>query len=422
MSNFTDIHNHCEANTTTNPLQTFPLYKATFFFIACYYLISHGRLHLLIPVLAKIPTAMIAGILAVVSFLVEKKKDHDTWQLSREEKLLAGLAVMCIVTLPTSLWMGNSVTGFMKGLFPAMILSFIAAFICKSWRDIEKFVWVYIINCFFVIWMALSANIDHYSIRVTDMYDVNDIAMVLVTSLPIAFYLMKQQQGVRKIILLLYLALALITIIKTGSRGGVLGLAGMVLYMVMQSKSKIKTLIITALAMLAIFTFSPEESKERFATMIKPQTEYDQNYGDRKQIWKRGVQIVLGSPLLGAGLGNYGIADGNVKEIGQWKTAHNSYLQIAVELGVIGFILFVMLTVGTFFKIRNARLALDDMQSPSPLAWIVKGIELFMVSFIITAFFLSQAYNPQLYFIIAMVIAAQKMLAVNLADLHRVEG
>ena len=386
-------------------------YKTTFIFIALYYLISHGRLHLLIPVLQKIPSAMILGILAVISFVVEYKKNGDQWHFIREEKLLAGLIMMCIASLPLSVWPGNSFNSLYKGYLPTVILAFIAGFICKSPKDIEKFLWVYVINCTLVIFMALSAGIGHFSTGVTDMYDVNDIAMVLVCSLPITFYLMLQQQGFKKFILSIFMLLTVITIIKTGSRGGALGLLAIAGYVVLNSRSKIKALVISTIALVILFAFAPEESKERFVTMVKPETEYDQNYGDRKQIWTRGITIALSSPLVGAGIGNYTVADGSSKDkMGPWKAAHNSYLQIAVELGLIGFVLYVLLTIGTFIKLHLMKKAVERMEPPSPVVWIIKGAELTMLAFIVTTFFLSQAYNPQFYFILAMIVAAKKMV------------
>lgn len=386
-------------------------YKTTFIFIALYYLISHGRLHLLIPVLQKIPSAMILGILAVISFVVEYKKNGDQWHFIREEKLLAGLIMMCIASLPLSVWPGNSFNSLYKGYLPTVILAFIAGFICKSPKDIEKFLWVYVINCTLVIFMALSAGIGHISTGVTDMYDVNDIAMVLVCSLPITFYLMLQQQGFKKFILSIFMLLTVITIIKTGSRGGALGLLAIAGYVVLNSRSKIKALVISTIALVILFAFAPEESKERFVTMVKPETEYDQNYGDRKQIWTRGITIALSSPLVGAGIGNYTVADGSSKDkMGPWKAAHNSYLQIAVELGLIGFVLYVLLTIGTFIKLHLMKKAVERMEPPSPVVWIIKGAELTMLAFIVTTFFLSQAYNPQFYFILAMIVAAKKMV------------
>lgn len=386
-------------------------YKTTFVLIALYYLIAHGRLHILVPALQIIPTAMILGILAVISFAVEYKKNHDQWRFIREEKLLVGLQLMAIASLPFSLWPGSSFDSLFKGYMPSVIIALIAGFICKSPKDIEKFLWIYVVNCSLVVYMSLSAGIDHYSSRVTDMYDVNDIAMVLVCALPITFYLLLQQKGFKKLVLSVFMLLAVITILKTGSRGGALGLVAIAGYIVLSSRSKIKAMIISVLALVILFTFAPDDSKERFITIVKPETEYDQNYGDRKQIWTRGITIALSSPLVGAGIGNYTVADGSSKDkMGPWKAAHNSYLQIAVELGVIGFALYVLLTVGTFLKLRRLKTVVEKLINPSPLAWVIKGTELTMVAFMVTSFFLSQAYNPQLYFMIAMIVAAKKLV------------
>jgi len=386
-------------------------FRITFWFTALYFVISQGRIHVLIPTLQKIPLAMIMGILAVIFFVVEYIKNRDHWYLIREEKLLLGLLVVCIASLPFSLWPGNSFSTLYKGYLPTVILAFIAGFICKTPKDIEMIMWVYILNCTLIIYMSLSSGIGHYSTGVTDMYDVNDIAMVLICSLPIAFYMMLQQKGIKKSLLFLFMLLAVITIIKTGSRGGVLSLTAIAGYLVLNARSKIKALIISTTVLVMLFALAPGESKERFITMVRPETEYDQSYGGRKHIWMRGITLAFRYPLFGCGFGNYVVADGDLKETGPWKTAHNSFLQIAVELGLIGFAIYVLLTIGTFLRLRLMRKALEMLEHPSPVTWFIKGAELSLLAFIVSTFFLSQAYNPQFYFIVAMIIATKKMIA-----------
>jgi len=385
-------------------------FKITFWFTVIYLLISIGRIHLLIPILTTIPSAMIFGILAIVAYFIESRKVHDTKNWGREEKLALGLLAVCLVTLPTSIWLGASVTGLYKSFFPTIILMVITAIICRSVADIEKFVWLLAAINILIIYFVLSKDITHTTKGITDTYDTNDIAMILDCSLPILFYFMLSCRGIKKIILIICLVLLVLTVAKTASRGGMLGLIAFGGYLVLYSRAKFKYFIAAVAATICFISFAPQETKERFSSMINPQTEYDENMGDRAQIWKPGFKLFLKNPVLGVGFGNYVVADGSMKERGAWRTAHNSFLQIAVELGFLGFVLLVNLSAGTFFKFRRLRRELETINYDHEILWIIRGLELSLLIYVVTAFFLSQAYSTLFFYIISLVIAVQKFL------------
>jgi len=386
-------------------------YRVTFWFTVFYFLISHGRVHVLLPFLTNIPCAMISGILAVTAFWFEHGKVQEKHSWVREEKLVLGLLIMCLVTLPTSIWLGGSVTGLYKSFLPMIVLMFITAIICRSVADIEKFVWLLLVNNMLIIYFVLSKDISHISKGITDTYDTNDIAMVLDCSLPILFYFMISCRGIKKNILSICVVLLAITVIKTASRGGMLGLIAFGGYLLLHSRSRVKYFVTSVVGIIFIVTFAPQETKERFSSMINPQTEYDQSLGARTQIWESGVKLFMKSPVLGVGFGNYAVADGGMKESGSWDTAHNSLLLVAVELGIVGLVLLVMLSAGTFFKFRRIRKELEAIDYDDEMLWITQGIELSLVIYMVTAFFLSQAYSPFFFFIISLAIAAQKFLS-----------
>lgn len=392
-----------------SPAQAPYPYTKTFWFTAFFFLIAHGRMHLLIPVLQFIPCAMISGLLAVTAFFFEHGGLRENHVLVREEKLVLGYVAVCIATLPTSIWLGGSING-LKGFLPIIVVMFITVIICRSVNDIEKFVWILALNSIFLTYMVLGKDVSHISKGITDTYDSNDIAMILDCALPILFYYMQTSRGIKRIILLACLILIGAAVIKTASRGGMLGLIAIGGYMVMYSRSKVKYLMLGIVTTLFIIAFAPDETKERFTTMLKPQTEYDQNLGDRTQIWKAGVNLFFRSPLMGVGYGNYTVADGSMKEGGMWKTAHNSFIQAAVELGIFGFVLFILLSAGTFLKFRRLRKSIEAIDYNHEILWIIRGIELSLLVYMVTAFFLSQAYSPLFFYIISLAAAARKFL------------
>ncbi|MBL7196797.1 MAG: O-antigen ligase family protein [Candidatus Omnitrophica bacterium] len=66
----------------------------------------------------------------------------------------------------------------------------------------------------------------------------------------------------------------------------------------------------------------------------------------RLNYWKDTLKIIKASPLTGVGLGNFNLA--------QSRYAHNSYLQIWAEMGILGIISFIWLISSVFKSVFNS--------------------------------------------------------------------
>jgi len=66
--------------------------------------------------------------------------------------------------------------------------------------------------------------------------------------------------------------------------------------------------------------------------------------------WKAAVRIIKDFPLTGVGLGNFGRIYPNYKSLQAIEThfAHNSYLQIWAEIGILGILAWLWLILGSF--------------------------------------------------------------------------
>lgn len=124
--------------------------------------------------------------------------------------------------------------------------------------------------------------------------------------------------------------------------------------------------------------------------------------GGRLEIWKRGLSLMVTHPLLGTGAGTYTIADGTTHEGGKWSTAHNSFVLIGVELGIIALIIQIKL-------IQRAIQAVRRDVDTSPLPWFSKGVEIGLYGYCVGGFFLSWAYSSLFYFFIALSILHLKI-------------
>lgn len=101
-----------------------------------------------------------------------------------------------------------------------------------------------------------------------------------------------------------------------------------------------------------------------------------QTFSGRTIIWNTGLRLYEEHPVLGVGLGNFALANDSGAYAG--AVAHNMYLGILAELGVIGLLMFVGFLVSLLrSSLRVARL--DRMGTAllgSLFVWMVMGSDL----------------------------------------------
>ena len=67
------------------------------------------------------------------------------------------------------------------------------------------------------------------------------------------------------------------------------------------------------------------------------------NAGDRDKLLKRGVELVIDSPILGTGLGSFAGVVPDTENIGNiYQYPHNVPLEVAAETGLVGFLLIIV--------------------------------------------------------------------------------
>jgi O-antigen ligase len=113
---------------------------------------------------------------------------------------------------------------------------------------------------------------------------------------------------------------------------------------------------------------------------------------DRLAIWSDGMTFFKRSPIWGIGFGGF-TADRHM-------TAHNSYLLVAAELGVIGYFLWMSIIVVTMIQLSRVPKAVGK-SDPVLARWAV-GLRLSLAVYLFTSFFLSRTYSLPIYLLFGM--------------------
>jgi O-antigen ligase len=139
----------------------------------------------------------------------------------------------------------------------------------------------------------------------------------------------------------------------------------------------------------------------------------------RLQIWSRGIGYMLANPLFGVGPSNFQSAEGTLSPYAErqqfgvgvrWNAAHNSYIQVGAELGLVGLALFVAVIASALVGLHRARLPADAGDGPRDRRrQLNEVLTASLIGFVVGAFFLSLAYSDMLYTLVAMAVAMRKV-------------
>ena len=382
-----------------------------------------------IPVLfATLLAPLRLGVVTTLIALVAWFNVNDAmrrWQRLQRLAPIRLLLALCVVTLagiPLGIWPGGTLM-YIRMVYVGLVLYLLLTVASIRTRaDVERIMLMHVVGaaiyCLFVarVSVGVSGRLGHLP-----SFDANDLAMFLVSTIPLAVYFMRTGSKLAvRVLVGFVLVLFVVILVRTGSRGGFLGFIVTMLYLLFRFKGIPVRIRIAAIA-LGVVTLSLAGTDKYWAlmgTIGNPEEDY--NYtesGGRVAIWKRGLGYLAEHPIVGVGMGNFGAAEAwsprnrARTEAGKgWKTSapHNSFVQQGVETGLTGLAIFVALLVISIGACSwrappNATQAELDEQA------IARALAGGLVGYCAAGFFLSQAYSPLLYSLLGLVAGLIKL-------------
>lgn len=199
----------------------------------------------------------------------------------------------------------------------------------------------------------------------------------------------------------------------TFSRKGIIALLfalSMIWYRFARER-RLLPLIATVMALSLIAWFLPEVFWQRVATIVPAIQERKDTFGIRVNLWQLALHMIKERPLTGVGLGNFVPAFARYAE-GQMHNvqlvAHNAYMSIAAETGIIGLALFLFLHA---FALRDLRRAIRIGASlPTPdLKLLAIATEVSLIVIMVTALSGSTEALKVLWFLFGLSVALGRL-------------
>jgi putative inorganic carbon (HCO3(-)) transporter len=297
-----------------------------------------GPLQRLKPVLA---------VTLLLLFMHISKSGRAAWQFvwSNVTFRLAVAYTACIgLSVPFSIWRGQSVETMMTVPW-ALILVML---LCLNTPRIKAFDSVLQLAVWIAALVGLALAVQGEVVEGSRMtsrgsYDPNDLGALFVTMFLFAIGASTRGTVTARLVSVLSSVVLLTVMMKTGSRGALIGLAvGLLVFILGYRPRKLMTILV-AIVILGPLSWPlvPPLTRERAASLFALEDDYNttSNSG-RVYLWKRGVVFALKNPLVGIGAGTFEVQVGqDFREQGTrgaWHTAHNTYVQVFAELGMAG--------------------------------------------------------------------------------------
>jgi O-antigen ligase len=401
--------------------------------VLLFLLVLVARIPELFPELAMLRLGLVTGVLALFAMLISPRSLEEKIPVHiKQVQYLLVLFGLSVATIPVGVWPGGSFAFVVDHYWKRILLFLLILFWCRSVQDMRLVMWVYCLAATLLVmsWLLGAAPIsgiqDHNRFYV-GAFDPNDTALLLSMVVPFLAYLIVHSRWMQKLVAVPMMVLLVGGIILTQSRGGFLSLltaGGLILFrspMRWIGKSSI-----VVVAALSFVLFADQSYWDRIEGIWNPKDDYDRSGGGRIDTWMTGLEVLASNPW-GVGIRGFEISEGQSHQgQGKWFTAHNSYLQVAVELGIAGLIAFVLLLGQTLWELRLIRIQAGDEESMSvtPIegnvllappasnesAWrdvgpLASAVEISLWAFVVGGSFLSQAYSQFAYGILALGVA-----------------
>ncbi len=209
-------------------------------------------------------------------------------------------------------------------------------------------------------------------------FDSNDIALILALGIPVAWYLAVSEGSGKKSVLLklvnyAYVPAAVFSILLTASRGGLIAALAAFLF-VLGSFTRLsfyqRILIFAALVgtLFSLQSLVPQSSFDRIAT-IGPSSRASFLLA-RIDIWRKGLDVFYEHPLVGIGSSAFSTA------VRLGEGAHNVFLSILVETGIIGFGLFTVILIIVYYYAKKQPKWESRLWLTVLLVWAIGGMSL----------------------------------------------
>jgi O-antigen ligase len=393
----------------------------TFALLFAFSIVLYFRPYELIPALSGFKTmAFWVGIVTLAAyFITQIVLEGNLTARPREVNLVLLFGIAALLSIPFAIDPGEAWGTFVDFLIKTILIFLVLVNVVRTEMRMKLLIYlalavsiylcIHLINDYragvFKIGAA-ETNTQRVAGAIKGLFDnSNDLALHLVTMIPLAFVLaLENKNPLRRIIFWGTTLLMIAAVIITFSRGGFLGLIAMALLLVRKIGRRNKTVAIGALVLGVVFFVSvaPGAYAGRLASIFSG-SDLTGSSSQRTEVLKRSIWVALRYPIFGVGLGNFHYK--SAQELG----THNAYTQVAAETGIAAMVFYILFMVHPLRKLRMIERELYERNEASRFYYLAIGLQASLVGYMVASFFSAVAYQWYIYYLVAYAIALRRI-------------
>jgi O-antigen ligase len=287
-----------------------------------------------------------------------------------------------------------------------------------NWRQCKGMMWAFALAA--CVGLAASRLLGateggRLGLNFGSIANANDFAAYLLSLLPFLLWVVLSSRSFTlRALAFLGVGFGIYLILRTASRGAVLGLGVGCLFFLWRgtTRQRIALLVLAPVAVAAVVSFVPRNALVRMSAFSAPADDAGESddagvaleasgsAAIREYLLWKSVEYAFENPLFGVGPGLFATFEGThghaLGAHGYWRAAHNSLTQVASECGIPALLLFLAAILSTLRLLnsayREARKRPDCQDIRTAAFCVMLGVAGYCVAVV----FLSAAYAAYL--------------------------
>lgn len=354
------------------------------------------------------PWAQLVAMALLAGFFVSKEPKKFPWTPTNIFLLMFGIWMFI-----TTFFAFNQEAAWVKWdvVWKILLITFIIMMIMTTKERINNLVWVVALSLAFygvkggIFTIRSGGGARVWGPEGTFIGGNNEIGLALLMTIPLLRYMQLNVTNFwAKHGLTAAMLLSLLCALGTQSRGALVGMAAMLLFLVMKSRNKFPLLLVLGITIPLVLSFMPESWYARMHTIQTYQQ--DGSAMGRINAWYATVNIAK-DRVVGGGFKC--LLDPDIFALyapnpTNRHDAHSIYFEVLGEHGFIGLILFLLIGFTTW---RSASQAIKLSRKNPELKWIAdlcSMVQVSLIGYAVSGAFLGLATFDLYYTLIAIVI------------------